>query len=410
MKELIRFSLSRRFKNRATLAFNIILFIAIMLLCFLDLIMHQVNPSLYHKQAVNCVGMSNDEISYLNTLNNHDYEFVSIKRKNKAEMKIKKMGDKYLVYTTYALDKAQNEMLKMYLNQYRQYQLMQNSKNQKLLSAYNASVEIKNQIKEKQIDISQEKSSLIFMAVTSIYFMMLSFVAAVASEVVNEKATRTLELILTSVSAKVHFVSKMLVGWLVVVIQCAMSLSYIVFWLLVRHIYDHGSGLLDVINRLHLMSIKQKNFVQLLAALDLNADLLLRLTCIIFYLMLGILLIQLIMVIVSSFVSSVEEAGNIQAPFYLVLLAVYYLALSLNSPYDLSAGIGKTLSLLPFFNMLFMPSRILIQNVPISELLISLGGSLALIVVVIIQGAKIYAKGVLDYSGHGIREIIKNHH
>lgn len=43
------------------------------------------------------------------------------------------------------------------------------------------------------------------MVVTGIYFMMLSFATTVANEVVYEKATKTLELILTSVSARTHF-------------------------------------------------------------------------------------------------------------------------------------------------------------------------------------------------------------
>ena len=38
------------------------------------------------------------------------------------------------------------------------------------------------------------------------------------NEVIYEKSTKTLELILTSVSAKAHFLSKMVVGWLAIFI------------------------------------------------------------------------------------------------------------------------------------------------------------------------------------------------
>lgn len=79
----------------------------------------------------------------------------------------------------------------------------------------------------------------------------------------------------------------------------------------------------------------------------------------------------MILVILSSFIANVEEAGNIQAPFYLILMGVYYFALSVNTPYQMSEGIGFILSFLPFFSMLFMPCRLLIQNVSMFELMLS---------------------------------------
>ena len=118
----------------------------------------------------------------------------------------------------------------------------------------------------------------------------------------------------------------------------------------------------------------------------------------ILFLMLGVLFIQLVMVIVSSFVSSVEEAGNIQAPFYLLLLIIYYFVIAINNPYDLTEGIGYYMSYMPFINMLLMPCRLLISEVPIFEIVVSLSASIFAIICILYIGIPLYEKGVLDYS------------
>ena len=129
---------------------------------------------------------------------------------------------------------------------------------------------------------------------------------------------------------------------------------------------------------------------------------------IILFLALGILLVQLIMVIVSSFVSSVEEAGNLQAPFYLVLLGIYYLVMAINNPYDLNEGIGFYLSFVPLINMLLMPCRLLISDVPIIQLFASIGCSLLFVAYVLYKGIPVYERGVLDYSCKGFIQVIKS--
>ena len=124
----------------------------------------------------------------------------------------------------------------------------------------------------------------------------------------------------------------------------------------------------------------------------------------------GVFLVQLVMVIVSSFVSSIEEAGNIQAPFYLVLLGFYYVTLALNNVHDLNEGIGFYLSFLPFFSMLLMPCRLLIGKVSFIQLLFSLTTSIVLILYILYKGIPIYERGVLDYSCKGFIQVLQSMH
>lgn len=411
MKELIHFSLYRRFRNKATITFNIIIFVAIALACFSDKIMNIIDPTYTEKEVVYIKGADSNLSEYLNELEDETYIFKKIDKNIKKKIEegydvIEVKKDKYILHTKYEASLKTITTYNLYLTNYHKMLVMNNSEDRMLIEKYNKEIKIENKILEKKVDLSTDKSNLIFMFVTSIYFMMLSFVSGVASEVVNEKSTKTLELLLTSVSAKTHFYAKLIVGWLVIVLQGILSLSYIIFWLLIRSVYDQGVGLLAFINKIGLYHFEDKNFYAILFKFDFNITFFKTILYVVLFLLLGILLMQLILVVISSFVSSVE-AGNIQAPFHLLLLGFYYLTLAINNPHELSEGIGYYLSYVPFFNMLLMPCRILIQNVPTIQLVISLSLSMFCILLVLRYGGKAYEKGVLDYSCKGFIDVIK---
>lgn len=413
MKELIRFSLFRRFNNKSTKLFNLIIFVVLGCACFSDFIIDFINPSFNEKEVIYVKNVNEDLLQYLNDNGEDKYLFKTLQKKEKKVLEdgkliLEKQKGKFVLHSKYELDIMTISSFSMHLTRYQKDKMMNDVEDKELLNAYNQEVVVSNKILNKQNEISSDKSNLIFMFVTSVYFMMLSFVSGVASEVVNEKATKTLELILTSVSAKTHFYSKLFVGWLVIVMQGIASISYIIFWLLIRSIYDQGIGIIALLKKLNLIEIKGNNFYSVLINFDFSFIFIEKIIYVLVFLMIGILIAQLVLVIVSSFVSSIEEASNIQAPFYLVLLGFYYLVLAINNPYELSEGIGFYLSFVPFANMLLMPCRILIQDVPFIQMLISAFSSLFLVYMILTKGSKVYEKGVLDYSCKGFIQIIRS--
>lgn len=412
MKELIRFSLFRRFNNKSTKLFNLIIFIVIGCACFSDFIIDFVNPSFNEKEIIYVKGIDENLLQYLNDHGEDAYLFKVLKKKektvlNEGNMILESKDNQFVLHSKYELDAMTISSFSVNLTRYHKDKMMDDIEDKELLAAYNQEVIVENKTL-KQNEISSDKSNLIFMFVTSVYFMMLSFVSGVASEVVNEKATKTLELILTSVSAKTHFYSKLFVGWLVIVMQGIASISYIIFWLLIRSIYDQGIGVITLIKKLNIIEIKGSNFYSVLVNFDFSFAFFEKVFYILIFLLIGILIVQLVLVIVSSFVSSIEEASNIQAPFYLLLLGFYYLVLAINNPHELSEGIGFYLSFVPFMNMLLMPCRILIQDVPILQMLISASISLYLVYMILTKGSKVYERGVLDYSCKGFIQVLKS--
>lgn len=404
MKAMIKFSLKRRFANSSTIILNVMLFVMIGAVFFSDHILDMINPDMLKPSVVYVENVDEKLLNKLNEIEQETFTFKKKTDKSKLDSShyFLSLKDTFVLTSFYEVDTPVKLALEQMLTGVKQQMILEEQlDNSNLLLEYETPVEVKTKIKHKSVDVSSDKKSLITMVLTSIYFMMLSFAGGVANEVINEKATKTLELILTSISARTHFLSKMLAGWLMIFIQCISTLSYIVFWFMIRNSYDHGSGLMIMCNKLGLIDGDIKSFAALFHSFKFTSSFFTLVLLILLFLFMGILFVQVILVVVSSFITSVEEASNIQAPFYFVLVCVYYLSISINTPYHMSEGIGYYLSFLPFFSMLFMPSRLLLMKVNIYEIIFALLINIISIYFVIKYGSKAYEKGVLDYSRTG---------
>ncbi|MBR3692926.1 MAG: ABC transporter permease [Erysipelotrichales bacterium] len=244
-----------------------------------------------------------------------------------------------------------------------------------------------------------------FLCITAVYFLALSFAGSVANDIVYEKATRMMELILSSADASVHLLAKLFGGWLVLLFQLGIFLIDIVVCSVIRYIYDRGKGLVELLVELGLVQeIYDITLSSIGEWITHNTDMIGYLCLALVIMLLGILLVQSVLVILSSFISNIEEAGNIQSPFYLLLMGVYYLTIFVNTKESMTNGLGRILSLLPFFSMLCMPCRIFYHSLPPLDIVISLGSAIGALVFVVVLGTPIYKIGILDYSDKSIKD------
>lgn len=412
MKELVSFSLRRRFMNNASLLLNILLCGIVCCVLFVDKIIEVINPSMLEDQIIYMQLDPYLEAS-LSQFNQSGIQFLH--DETEKEELIEKHPKSYVLYydqgyklmSQFPIQKEILQSIQSVLQNIH-HQLTLNDfltiEEQKVL---NTTMELENVATHQKDQLNSDKQNLVFMVITSIYFTMLSFSTSVANEVIYEKSTRQLELILTSVSAKTHFLSKMLSGWLAIMAQALIFGCFVIISLVFRNLYDEGRGLIQLIQRLQLMQFEQETLGGILSSLTFEWEFICKILFIFFFLMMGILLLQMVLVIISSFIANIEEAGNVQGPFYLILLVVYYFAISVNTPYQMSEGIGFICSFLPFLNMLFMPCRLLIQNVSILELSLSALISSLFMGLILTKGPKIYQRGVLDYSSKGFLGVMK---
>lgn len=387
MKALIRFSLNRRLNNPVSMMLYAFSFALIAILLFADVILNSFAPALVNPRAI-----------YMNTemfavLGDHlPTHLVYQKDKKLADITIEVRTDGYVVEGI--LDYNEKQIIDQLIHGYHRIIQMER------LPDYLISVV--DQVLIADIawqDLEESKTNhLGFVVITSIYFMLLSFSTAVANEVVNEKTSNVIEVILTSVSHKHHYYSKLLIGWLTMVTQLFIHGFGFVFWLMVRTVYDQGFGLLEMVYRWGWLQERVLSFGSLLSSLNVTISQGINVLLCATFLMLGILLVQLLMVLLSIHINSIEEAAAIQGPFYLGMLVIYYMAIFINSSQQLNQGIGYALSFVPVFSMLFMPSRLLSVNVLTSELLLSLFIALVMLIFCVVIGQEHYKRNLLKGS------------
>ncbi len=396
MKHLIAFSVKRRFNNKAIIILNILMIILVGVFLFVDKVVLKINPRLFDPMIL----YVNDDLYQKQELFDIDEEKIIIRlddqNENSDQFQLRFEDDQWVVSSVYPLTTDQTSTIYQVIQNYSQNALMETIDHQQLTIVNKALFPTMINDVSSTSEIDATKQNLMFMIITSIYFMMLSYSSVIANEVVYEKTSKILELILTSVSAKTHFISKMLIGWLTIMIQTLLTGGIIALWILIRNSYDGGFGLLAFGNRLGIIPMKLLSFSELLSYLKIDGQIISASTIALVFLVLGILFLQMIMVIVSSFVTSIEESSNVQAPCYLILLVIYYFTLFVNNPYQMSEGIGYVLSFVPFFSMLFMPCRLLIQNVSAYEIVIALFMAIAAIIFILDFGLYFYKQGILD--------------
>lgn len=394
-KILLKFSLEKRIKNKTFIITNVLILFVMGCLLFADLYIEDLFPSLFEKPVIyvddtNLYEFLSDFLGESFEVNVADYEIDMINE-----------NGKYLIESEeeYAINIYSNEdslQLSMIQNALLTYDQLKNEAILNDMGLLNS----KEIVVYKEINNDSEKQSWGFAVVTGIYFFAMSFAAVVANDVVYEKATRMMELILTSTSASVHLLSKLCAGWLMLIIQFGTVLMGGVSLLIIRFAYDRFEGLIHLLIRLGYMEGEYKiTFSYIFDLLKDNYLVIGKIGLGVLIMLMGILLVQAILMILSSFISNIEEAGTVQSPFYLLLLAVYYLSIFMDNPQAMEQGIGKTLSMVPFFSMLFMPLRMFSYNVTNSEILMSLMNSMTALAITLLIGSGIYKKGVLDYNG-----------
>lgn len=222
------------------------------------------------------------------------------------------------------------------------------------------------------------------------FFMLSLFlVQMIGAEINDEKTTRGMEIIISNVSPKTHFFSKLLSGNIFVIIQGLLLVIYFGIGLTIR--FALGSGSLDTgLGTTVMDTIKQVLNTgladKLIYVIPLTLILML-ITFVAYSLLAGIL---------ASMTTNAEDFGQLQTPIILISLAGYYLAIM--------AGMFKgalfirILSYVPLISAILSPSLLVLGQIQVIDVIISIIITLVFNYLLIKYGLKIYKVGILNYS------------
>lgn len=385
MRTLLKFALKRRFFNKISLSLQALFILIVFGLLYVD-------------KLSAWLGLDIHEPYQITFSNNIDIDKIDGDLwENQGFQLVKDKADIYIDFDalTYRVEGVSDVILKQRIQAILLIQHKQNilKTSQESVHAWLEDYEnIQVHFEEIEVEQTSFKSQLALVFLTGLYFMLLNFIAVNSGEIIMEKTTHIMPLILSSVSTRAHFISKLILGMFSVMFQIVSSIMIVGLGLYLRYRNDRFRGLIQAASK--YLALPEFEFELLFKLLDFNFRDLQRLGLALMFMLVGIFIVQLLILVLASQVKNAEEASAIQGPFYLVLLLIYYLSLSIQSPASLSHGLGYHLSFIPVLSMLMMPIRIFTQDLVFVEILSSLTISIALIILLLSVSYPSYVKGL----------------
>ena len=221
------------------------------------------------------------------------------------------------------------------------------------------------------------------------FFMLIIFlVQMIGGEICEEKTTKSMEIIISNVSPKVHLFSKVLASNFFIIIQAILLVIYSVIGILIS---TKGQLQLNPNVDTLLTATVSSGFLDKVLNL---------LPAVIILMILSFIAYSLIAGILASMTTNMEDFSQIQTPIMLVLLAGYYLAI-MAGMFDGSTFI-RVLSYVPFLSCLIAPSLYIIGQITMIDVIISILILGLTIFLMTKYGIKIYKIGILNYSNEKI--------
>ena len=373
MKQLVLFSLNKRFRNRMTVIMNVLMFIVIGVLFHIDCLMGNkeniicLDSSLirYHEQFLK---IEHDDLKY--HVGESDSTYLHYE-------------DGWYLYSDSQMDEntlneIRNDIIRIVTSEYYE---KSDLKTRGYIDEFN-----KIQLTNLYIESEEEDSGQLWIIISIIYFIILSYSNLVANEVVYEKATNTLGIILTSVTEREHFLSKILTAYLSLVLQGLLVTIGAVFWIIERFIEDRLQGLIS-------FAVRYMSQETAISVSELSTDRLLSIVVLVFA---GILTIQTLMLILFSGFTNSDDVSIYQGPFYILMVGGYYFLLIKGTSGFFRSLISIVLSFFPIISMVFMPCRIFINSAGVLEIIISIFISLIAFLTVLWLGVPIYKRRILN--------------
>ena len=414
---LTKNSLKKKMKNKTFIIVNILLLIVLVALINIDRVVMLFGGN-FDKQN-NIMVLDNTNKTYeifKKTIDSEEtiidtglkYKVKKVSDEKKAKKEIKKDQDILLIINNDENDIINVTMITYgYINS-NLYQLINSSitaSKQNLameeigisaeeLAKISKSVEIKREYIEANKSKEEEQNEFIMGIVTPIvifpFFMLITLVVQmVGAEINEEKSTRSMEIIISNVPAKVHFFSKILAANLFVIIQCALLGLYSLIGILLR-----GGKSLDSIQNVDVIS----NVTSGMNITGMINNLVGYIPLVLILMAVTLLGYSLLAGILASMTTNMEDFQQLQTPIFVVSLVGFYLAI-MNTMFD-GAIFIRVLSYVPFISAILSPSLLVTGVIGFKDIILSILLMIVVIYLLLKYGLKIYKEGILNYSSN----------
>lgn len=420
---LTKYSLGKKIKSKWFIVVNIIILLVISALINMDSIIKLFGGDFNNNEEILII----DNIGVIDTFKNvYEINNKYLKSETKYSIEEYKEGydsaieeikdtDKILI----VIDKDETNYItsKLITNSSMDtitYTIISNTldsvKREEVLKSYNITNEMYEKIESKveveRIILDSENTDdnmLTNLVVTIItmpfFFLTVYLVQMIGAEINEEKSTKSMEIIISNVSAKTHFISKIISSNVFVLIQGALLLIYCIIGIIIRY-FINGS----IINSL---PVELTTLGSTLSSSGIMDNIKIALPLMLLLLIITLFAYSIVSGVLASVTTNMEDYQQIQTPIVLILLAGFYLS-SLASIFKGSIFI-KVTSYLPFISSLLAPTMYTLGEFSLFDMLISILLMVVTILLLMKYGFRIYKVGILNYSDNNLwKKIFKS--
>lgn len=261
------------------------------------------------------------------------------------------------------------------------------------LALLSTNIDIKREVlsdKNNQDENMSLLMSTVFPSLILPFFMLIVFlVQMVGGEICEEKTTKSMEIIISNVSPKVHLLAKIIANNLFVLLQALLLFIYG----LIAFFISSRNGSLNIPSE--ITSIWDS-----LSASGLINDIVSLLPMLLVLIILSFLAYSLLAGILASMTTNIEDFQQLQTPIVFILLAGYYLAI-MAGMFQGSIFL-KIAGYIPLISCLLAPTLYIMGEISILDILIAIILLIGLLYLLIRYGMKIYKVGILNYSNEKV--------
>lgn len=420
---LIKYSLGKKIKSKWFFVVNIIILLVISALINMDSIIKVFGGDFNNDEEILII----DNIGVIDTFKNvyetnnkylksdTNYSIEEYKEGYDNAIEEIKDSDKILI----VIDKDETNYIssKLVTNSSMDtitYTIISNTldsiKTEEVLKSYNITNEMYEKIEGKveieRIILDSENTddnmltNLIVTIITMpFFFLTVYLVQMIGAEINEEKSTKSMEIIISNVSAKTHFISKIISSNLFVLIQGALLIVYCIIGIIIRY-FVNGS----IINSL---PVELTTLGSALSSSGIMDNIKVALPLMLLLLVITLFAYSVVSGVLASVTTNMEDYQQIQTPIVLILLAGFYLS-SLASIFKGSIFI-KVASFIPFISSMLAPTMYALGEFSLFDMMIS---NLIMVVTILLlmkYGFRIYKVGILNYSDNNLwKKIFKS--
>ena len=407
---LMKISFNKKLKSKWFIAVNIILALSLFAILNLNSIItffggefdKPLKVLVYDKTNISYPYLKNNIDSLTSELEDKKLVVKSVSNENKKikddEILISlNLDDNLLkakVISDKKIDSSVYQVIYQGLNATKQQVLMERlNLDDNTLALLSTNIDIKRVVlsdKKSQDENMSLVMSTVFPSLILPFFMLIIFlVQMVGGEICEEKTTKSMEIIISNVSPKVHLLAKIVANNLFVLLQALLLFIYG----LIAFFISSRNGSLNIPSE--ITSIWDS-----LSTSGLINDIVSLLPFLLVLIILSFLAYSLLAGILASMTTNIEDFQQLQTPIVFILLAGYYLAI-MAGMFQGSVFL-KIAGYIPLISCLLAPTLYIMGEISILDILIAIILLIGLLYLLIKYGMKVYKVGILNYSNEKV--------